>query len=164
MQAPPQTPDTERVVVVSPAAVGVSSPASINTDRAEPATVDLLAGASNPVFEEDSDDYQIGVGCGGGCPPVYQLETEAKDSAQIKARIRYCFEKGLRLSRHMTGPVRASASIDAAGHASNVKVEIPPSITSEVGRCVQKLVESARFSSKHQWAREASDTQELPAE
>ena len=157
-------PTQELAVVVAAIPRGPSGSNTTATPSPRDSDIaDLLAGEPLPRFDQDSDEMPS-VGCGGDCPPTFQLETQAKDRQQITARIRYCYNAGTRLSRHMSGTVTVTASIDAAGRPSQVKTEAPNSIAAAVTQCVQRLVETAPFNSKYHWARTASTSVHLPEE
>ena len=115
---------------------------------------DLLADASPPAFG-DGDDIQIGVGCGGGCPPAYVLENRATDQHQLQERVTWCEKIARQYRPFFSGSVSINAQISQRGASSNVVVTSSTHVPAPILSCVQQLVETAKFRSKDNWARPA---------
>ncbi|MBI5531574.1 MAG: hypothetical protein HY898_02590 [Deltaproteobacteria bacterium] len=131
----------------------------------EPPPADLLAGVVVPKFPADDLNSVMAVGCGGGCPPAYVLETESRDHGQLRARIRFCEKLARKYVPDAQGSVSVQAQIDVNGRARRVVVEKDGDVPGVMIACVQRLVETAAFSFKYKYEREAQITEEIkPAE
>jgi len=158
-----ETPAPVLVVAASPPVQSGKVAIEEPTPAPPSPPLDLLAGVQVPKFPADNLNTAIGVGCGGGCPPAYVLETNHRDDGQIEARVRFCEKLARKHLPNMRGSVSVRAQIDVAGRARRVVIDkdgdLPPALTA----CVQRLVETATFSSKYNYEREAVRTDELKA-
>ena len=127
----------------------------------EPPPADLLAGVAVPKFPADDLNSVMSIGCGGGCPPAYVLETEHRDQGQLQARIRFCEKLARKYVPQARGSVSVQANIDVNGRARRVVVEKDGDIPAVMTACVQRLVETAAFSFKYKYDREAQTSVEI---
>ena len=109
-----------------------------------------------PEFPEDDLEHQLMIGCGGGCPPAYVLETEHRDNGQLDARLKFCQQLARPHVPHMSGTLSVRAHIDASGKARSVTVESNGDLPATLESCVQRLVESAVYSSRYNYERDAA--------
>jgi hypothetical protein len=126
-----------------------------------PPPADLLAGMPLPKFAEDNLDTFIGIGCGGGCPPAYVLETEHRDARQVEARLKYCETQAKKHIPSLSGTVTVHANIGEDGKAKQVSVDASDSVPVLVTACVHTLVRTAVYSSKYHYPREAGGERRL---
>lgn len=122
---------------------------------------DLLAGVVVPKFPADDPNTMMSIGCGGGCPPAYVLETEHRDRGQLDARVHFCEKLARKYIPDMRGTVTIQAQIDVNGKARRVVVDKDGEIPAVMTACVQRLVETAAFSFKYKYEREAQTAQKL---
>jgi hypothetical protein len=126
--------------------------------------LDLLAGVTVPKFPEDNLDTQMMIGCGGGCPPAYVLETEHRDAGQLQARLKFCSELARPHAPKMTGILTVRAHIDARGRAHQVTAEAAGELPPTLEYCVSRLVANAAYSSKYNYERQAESSLTLRAD
>ena len=135
--------DSTAVAVVIPTPSACAAP---QTAVAPPST---SSKAVTPHFAVDVEPLDAALSCRGDCPPPFELATRRKDRRQIEARIQHCFEAHGGSDSSGRGTVTATAAIGADGKATTVEVERTGKVAYEVVSCVQRLVESAPFSSEH---------------
>jgi hypothetical protein len=116
-----------------------------------------------PSFPDDDGPLPV-VGCGGGCPPAYVLATEAKDRSQMRARIRYCGAQARARGQAVDGTISVSADIGPDGKAREVRAERSGTVPLQTVACVERLVASAPFSSKHGLERTSTESAEVDRE
>ena len=146
--ATPATPSP----VPPPSIVVAATPASpLEAVEPDPTGESLALGAPARFPE---DDQVISVGCGGGCPPAYVLEANAKDRIQVEARVRHCESQGIALLSEKA-EVEVTTVIDAAGAATRVQVDSRQEVPEAIRSCVALLIRSARF--KHDPPYERTD-------
>lgn len=148
-------PPAQVVVVVTPPSSSKPPAADRDQPAPPPPPADLLAGLPPPKFPEDNLDSYVGIGCGGGCPPAYVLETEHRDNKQIFARLKYCDQLAQRHIPNLTGTMSVRARIGADGKAKSVSVQASDGIPAVVSACVHGLVRTAVYSSKYHYERDA---------
>ena len=105
-------------------------------------------------------------GCGGWCPPQWQLKLDAKDTEQIKARLRYCLQAAVHKGMHLgnNGRLRVSVHVDAKGRAGEVQSDDSTGVPRAVIACGEELVKKIRFKTSHKYKRVASGEVNLPFE
>ena len=162
-RAPERSDEAPAQVLVVSAVSPVQSGTPVIANEPAPAAppFDLLAGVAPPKFPEDDLSSNMSVGCGGGCPPAYVLETGSRDSGQLRARLRYCQKAGRKHLPDMSGTMSVRAHIDVGGQARQVVVDATGDIPPPVASCVQRLVETAAFSSKYNYERDAQESIEI---
>lgn len=135
--APSTAPASQPPTVV--VAATLASP--LEPVDAEPTGESLALGAPARFPE---DDEVIAVGCGGGCPPAYVLEANARDRMQVEARVRYCEAQGIAL---LSGKaeIQVTTVIDAAGAVTRVQVESQQDVPEAIRGCSALLIRSATF-------------------
>jgi len=126
-----------------PSTVVVAATPAPSLEPVEPdPTGESLALGAPARFPED--DQVISVGCGGGCPPAYVLEANAKDRIQVEARVRYCESQGIALLSEKA-ELEVTTVIDAAGTATRVQVDSQQEVPGAIRSCVALLIRSVTF-------------------
>lgn len=148
----------------SPQPTAPSSGAPVTVVPAEPPNEPMvLAGEEGPAhiatagmhFPEDDAPLDENIGCRGDCPAPWVMAINRKDRNQIEARIRYCDKAARDQGERNAGQLSVTASIDAKGHAQDVKLTPTGSVSDNVSSCVRELVQSAQFASERDHARQS---------
>ncbi len=106
-----------------------------------------------------SDQASVAIGCGGGCPPAWQLEADYRDRRQALARMQHCYDL---VGGGKRGWLRVSLSIDGQGRAQSVRVERSGDLPEPVELCAEELLGSVKFHATNNYARTPGYDEEYP--
>ena len=105
------------------------------------------------------DNSQVAIGCGGGCPPAWQLEADYRDRRMIMARVQHCYEL---VGGGKKGRIQVSVDIDALGHARSVKAKHTGAIPDLVDQCAEELLMPIKFQATNNYVRSPGFDEEYP--
>ncbi len=97
-----------------------------------------------------SDQGSVAIGCGGGCPPAWQLEADYRDRRQALARMQHCYDL---VGGGKGGRLRVSLSIDGQGRAQSVRAERSGDLPEPVELCAEELLRAVKFHATNNYAR-----------